>query len=151
MPSLPDRPKALTEDVQKTILESMMLGMHLKSACALAGIQMTSVQYWMRLVEEGAEHAQIYADFCNSIKKVQAVAERDGLVAVRSGGSGWQGNAWFLERRFPKRWGKKDRAEASSTDANKFAEEIKDGLRVVEEDQQRESGGDDPQGVPQSP
>lgn len=104
MASLPDRPKALTEEIQKSILESMTLGMHLKSACALAGIQMTTVQYWMRLVESGAEHAQIYADFCNSIEKVQAIAERDGLVAIRSGFPGWQGNAWFLERRFPKRW-----------------------------------------------
>lgn len=104
MPSLPDRPKALTDEKQKIILDAIKLGMHFRPACELAEIESKSVKYWMKLCEDGAEHAQIYADFFRNIKKAIALAEGQSLATLKTGSPGWQAQAWFLERRFPDRW-----------------------------------------------
>jgi len=104
MPSLPDRPKALTEDAQKVILDALKLGMHFRPACELAGLTPETVKYWMRLTEDGVEHAQVYADFFGKVKTASAFAEGQSLATLKAGAAGWQAQAWFLERRFPKRW-----------------------------------------------
>lgn len=119
MASLPDRPKALTEEVQKVILDAMALGLHFSPACDLAGICPDGVKYWMKLVEDGAEHAQVYADFFGRIKKAVAFAEVESLQTLKSQAPGWQAQAWFLERRFPKRWGKRDKVEHSTPSTGK--------------------------------
>ncbi len=104
MPSLPDRPRALTDEMQAVILDAIRAGMHLTPACDLAGISQDTIRYWRRLCESGAEHAQVYADFFGRIKRAPAVAEARALDAITRGEPGWQSRAWFLERRFPKRW-----------------------------------------------
>jgi hypothetical protein len=38
-----------------------------------------------------------------------ARAEAEAVRTVRSGAPGWRAAAWFLERRFPKHWGRKYR------------------------------------------
>ena len=114
MASLPDRPKALTEEVQDAILDGLALGMHLGPACFRAKIDPKSVTYWQRLVENEVEHAQVYADFFQKIKQALALSEELALTTLKAGQPGWQAQAWFLERRFPQRWGRKDRVEKAA-------------------------------------
>lgn len=125
MASLPDRPRALTDEVQGKILAGLRLGTHFTTACFAAGIQPTSVTYWIKLVESGAEHAQVYADFCNRIKEAIAIAETQGLATLKMGEQGWQAQAWFLERRFPQRWGKRDKVEHVGNPNAKTTVEVK--------------------------
>lgn len=127
MPSLPDRPKALTDETQRIILDAMASGMHLTPACDLAGISQDAVRYWQRLCESGAEHAQIYADFFGNIKRAVALAESQALGAISRGEPGWQSRAWFLERRFPKRWAVRKDPE-SKQDVSGLSDEDLDAI-----------------------
>lgn len=109
----PDKPAALTPEVQAKIIEAMAGGAYLTVACKAAGTTYDVVYYWKRLHESGAEHARIYTDFLNALEKASSVAEVNALGGIRSGRVGWQGEAWFLERRFPKRWLMKERAKSA--------------------------------------
>lgn len=112
MASLPDRPAVLTPKAQRKIVDLLVQGNYLSTACSVAGISVQTFNYWRRLFEDGAEHAQIYADFFAAVKAAGAVAEAESLGRVRAGVMGWQGSAWFLERRFPQKWAvAKDRPE----------------------------------------
>ncbi len=136
MASLPDRPRALTEEVQAKIVGFLRLGTHFTTACFASGIQPTSVTYWIKLVESGAEHAQVYADFCNRIKEATAMSEVQGLATLKQGEQGWQAQAWFLERRFPKRWAKKEKVEHQVTPVGKTIIQVihPDAKPVIDED-----------------
>lgn len=129
MASLPDRPRALTEEVQAKIVELHLLGMHFSPACYAAGTTPETVKYWMKLVDAGAEHAQIYADFFGRIKEATAISEAKGLSQLKQGEQGWQAQAWFLERRFPKRWGKRERLDVNTKfDPSKMSTEELEAL-----------------------
>lgn len=107
MPGELDRPRALTVEVQQEIVRLMAEGNYFAPACRAAGITREAVDYWRRLYEDGVEHAQIYADFFSALARAQAIAETTAVRSIRSGRMGWQGDAWFLERRHRNRWGSK--------------------------------------------
>jgi hypothetical protein len=102
-----DKPHALTVASQKTIVESLAEGNFLVVACRRAGLSVRPYYYWRKLLEAGAEHAGVYREFYAACDKASAVAEMNALAAIRAGMPGWQGSSWFLERRFPTRWGRK--------------------------------------------
>src|SRR5687767_13454924 len=104
------RPTALTAEVQAAILEAVRAGNYFSVACTGAGISRQAVDYWRRLWAEGDRRARRFADFFAALEKANAEAEVASLKTVRSGQLGWQGSAWFLERRFRSRWARKDQA-----------------------------------------
>jgi hypothetical protein len=66
---------------------------------------------WLKLGEKA--QSGIYRDFWETIKKATAIAEVgavSGILQAAQDGN-WQAFAWFLERKFPNRWGRKDRNE----------------------------------------
>jgi len=102
------RPYVLTPEVQGSIIEFLTHGNFLRTACEAAGTTYRCFRHWQRRWEGGNPDAQIFADFLHAIKKAVALGEINALRNVLAGGPGWQGSAWFLERRFPERWARKD-------------------------------------------
>lgn len=49
-----------------------------------------------------------------AVKNASAVAESRAILTILADDS-WQSKAWYLERRFTERWGRKDRLEAHHT------------------------------------
>lgn len=109
------RPTVLSPEVQLAIVTALAEGNYLATACQAAGITYSGFRWWQKRWEEGDPVAQRFADFFESVNRASAVAERSALGGVRAGSPGWQGEAWFLERRFPRRWGKRDRAPVPAT------------------------------------
>lgn len=101
----------LTPQAQKVIAESLAEGNYLTTACSLAGISTDTFYHWKNRHDAGDPGASDYSDFFGEVKKASAFAEVMALRAIRTGGFGWQGSAWFLERRFPKKWGRKAEAK----------------------------------------
>jgi hypothetical protein len=97
----------LTTDVQARIVRALAEGSYLSTACRAAGISTDTWYYWRRLCKIGVAYAQVYADFYGACARASAVVEASALAVVRSGRPDWRGAAWFLERRFPARWGKR--------------------------------------------
>ena len=63
---------------------------------------------------EKGEHATtgIYRQFYDAVKEAEQTAELACLAEIRQDGS-WQSKAWVLERRYPERWGRKDRLDSN--------------------------------------
>ena len=101
------RPTKLTEDTQQTIIGAIQLGMYQEQAALLAGINVGTFYRWM---QQGAVDSDgIYFQFREAVEKARAEAEARKLRAIHiAADTGtWQAAAWWLERSFPKRWGRR--------------------------------------------
>ena len=102
------RPTKLTPEVQDRIIEALRAGNYQDTAAAYAGVSRTAFYRWM---EQGAQDdaPAIYRDFRDAVEKARSEAEvRNVALIQRAAQEGtWQAAAWFLERSFQQRWGRK--------------------------------------------
>lgn len=123
------RPTRLTAKTSKAILSAIESGMFAKDACALVDLREATFYDWVKrgnLAREQAaaaergdrdEHDEPIAPpekserrFIAFVAAVEKAAAKSTLVAlkrVRAGVRGWQGSAWFLERRDRDAWGRR--------------------------------------------
>jgi hypothetical protein len=55
----------------------------------------------------GREDEQPFANFLAHIKKATAEGEFHHLGRILYGPRGWESSGWFLERKYPDKWGRK--------------------------------------------
>ena len=108
-PTKRGRKTKLTTEIQNRICQVLANGNYIQTACAIAKIHQSQYFRWMEKGEH--ETKGIYRDFYESVKEAEQVAELQCLQSIRNDDS-WQAKAWILERRFPERWGRKDRITA---------------------------------------
>jgi hypothetical protein len=101
----------LTPEIQRVIIEALAVGSYLTVACEAAGISRQAFDHWRKRCEDGDPNAQGFADFFAAVKKASGLAELSALQRISLGTMNWQSAAWYLERRFPKRWGRKAEAK----------------------------------------
>lgn len=112
------KPSIIKEGMTKALCDALMAGNTVRNSCALAGIDETT---YYRYRQEGkrAEEGSPLWEFCQSVKKALADAEhRNVLVIQTAAKKNWQASAWFLERRYPKEWGRNDRLKVGSDEDN---------------------------------
>lgn len=70
---------------------------------------------WYRWLQEGEKaRSGIKKEFYDTVKKAEAEAEIrliTELQKISQEENNWQAIAWMLERKFPERWGKRDRRD----------------------------------------
>lgn len=83
----------------------------METAAAYAGISKDTFFRWLR---KGARaKSGIYKDFHDAVEKALADAEvRDVMLIANAAATDWKAAAWRLERKFPDRWGRKERLSA---------------------------------------
>lgn len=123
------RPTKLTPELQAEIVKIIKTGNYIETACAFVGINKSTFYDWLK---RGAREKQrleknprakikkseaVYVEFSNAIEKALAQAEiRDVAIIGKAAESNWQAAAWRLERKYPERWGRKDRIEHTGKD-----------------------------------
>ena len=121
----------------ESLLNYLILGHYINQACAMAGLAESTFHYWRKEaeeIEESVETGEIepedltdsqvnLLEFLESVKKARATAESGHLAQVRDDPS-WQSSAWWLERSFPDRWGRKDRVEVTGKDEGPLVVEV---------------------------
>jgi len=109
------RPTDLTPELQEKIVQAIKAGNYIETASAYAGINKTTLYDWLK--RGSKETDGIYVEFSNAVEKALADAEvRDVAIIAKAADTYWQASAWRLERKFPKRWGRKDRLEHTGKD-----------------------------------
>jgi transposase-like protein len=121
------RSKLTAEFVKKAgkLLEN---GNYANTVCAMMGISQQTWYRWLKEAEESSATA-IKREFSETVKKATALAEIEYVnVIKKAAGKNWQAAGWWLERKFPEKWGRRDRV--------KMEHEITGGVMVVGEAKQ---------------
>ena len=132
------RKTKLTPEVQETICNWLKLGYYQEDAAVMAGISPSTFYDWLKkgaiedakqeeikALESGdpslpaikedsdIELVYIYSEFSEAVARARAEAEGAHIKNIRRAADNgtWQASAWFLERSFPKKWGKRSALE----------------------------------------
>lgn len=131
------RPTKLTPGIADAIVAAIREGCPYEVAAQTTGVSQTSIYAWKARGER--ESTGPYADFLKAIKRAEADAELEAIERVRGIGFGgvvigrrivtqrngdviedvtyshpqWQAFAWYLERKYPDRWGRRDRVDVT--------------------------------------
>jgi transposase len=94
------RPRSvMTPDKELEILTAIRLGLREATAANVCGVQSQTLH----------SHKQRHPEFADKIATSMAACERKALVAVvERFEDDWRAATWFLERRFPDVWGRRE-------------------------------------------
>jgi len=108
------RPTKLTPEVQKQICDAIEAGNYIETAAQYAGIEKSTLYSWLK---EGARaKSGKKKEFSNAVKKALAKSEmRDVFIIGKAAEQNWQAAAWRLERKFPDKWGRKEKQTLEHT------------------------------------
>ena len=110
----------LTPELQKKLIKHIEAGNYIVTACKAVGINKLTYYRWvqrgakaLQLEKEGGkvpESEKIYCNFCNSVRQAHAIGELEIFSEIRSQvRKDWRAGMEILARKYPKRWGKKDK------------------------------------------
>ena len=112
------RPPSYSEDKAQVILDAVKGGNFLETAAALAGVDVKTVRNWIKYGireaerwERGEEPNDKFAPmvkFAEDFRAAEADAEATAVSRIQLAGvTDWKAGAWFLERKFPRKWGQR--------------------------------------------
>ena len=108
------RPEKITPELIEEICNYIAAGYSYAQSAKLAGIAESTFFRWKTFGQlEGAE--TIYQLFCIEVQEASEFSEGEALQLVRSAairGRNWKAAAWFLERRFPEKYEKRNLPKA---------------------------------------
>lgn len=125
------------------VAAALQAGHYANTACAMVGMSETA--YYATLQkgdaalrrqrdgEELTERDALYARFAEAVHRGSSNAEERALKVIRDAmADEWQAAGWFLERRYPRKWGRFDRVETTERPADPVAEAAMRDEKVAE-------------------
>ena len=130
------RPSKISPSVIEDVCNWLKLGYYQEDAAVMAGISPSTFYDWMKKGDEKADDIEetkaltspdsslpaiqdvegtevgeivnLYSEFSEAVKRARAEAEGAHIRNIRraADNGSWQASAWWLERSFPKKWGK---------------------------------------------
>lgn len=98
----------LKPEVQDKIVSAIRAGNYACVAAEYAGISAATFYVWLQRGSEEKKGA--YRDFLDAVKKAESEAEVRAVAMVQKHmAENWQAGMTYLERKFPDRWGRRDR------------------------------------------
>lgn len=128
-------PWKINSKIVAAIIEAIKEGNTRATAAELAGIGETTLYEWLakgrELIEQAGEgvkyagHEKLLAELAGSLKKAEATATAFHVGNIkRASAESWQASAWWLERRFPKDYGRRQAIEVGGMDGGPIAVEM---------------------------
>lgn len=90
-----------SEEVKAIVIRTLGAGCYRSTAAEAAGVSRKTLEGWIAAGEAGREP---YAAWVRELRAVEATIEEISLRTINASGD-WRAVAWFLERRWPRRWG----------------------------------------------
>ena len=103
------RPQKITYELIDAICEDIAQGYSYDQAAQRNNIAASTFFRWMRL-GKSADSEQIYKDLVARVTEASEFSEAEAIQLVRSAAivnRNWKASAWFLERRFPDKYGRR--------------------------------------------
>lgn len=97
----------LTPEIATALLEALRAGNFRQTAARAAGITKRTLSRWLAKGEERPRSR--YGRFRIEVLRAEQDAEANALrVVITAGPADWRAAAWFLERKYPQRWARRD-------------------------------------------
>lgn len=113
------RKTKLTRELIEQMRKLASLGVDNKTIAQSLMIGESTFYSWLQRGEQDLKEGKrtLFVEFLEDLKKAHADAiVRNVLLIQESARNGnWQASAWFLERRLPEVWGKKERVDVESS------------------------------------
>jgi len=102
-------PSKFNEDRAEKLLQAVRGGNYLETAARYAGLSYSTLRRWI-LKADDPDAPPEYGEFRDALEKARADAEVASLAKIQKAASegAWQASAWYLERSWPERWGRRD-------------------------------------------
>jgi len=136
------RPTKLTPELQEEILRYISADNYFETSCWAVGITPQTGYNWLKRGER--ESSGIFREFYLAVKRAEAKAEILNVAYIKAGTDNWQSRAWILERKFPDRWGKKEKHELTGKDGQPI--EVKGYINVSPDDWDKDNKGTEAKG-----
>ena len=95
----------LTLELLAKITELVRAGSYADIAALSCGIDAETYKQWCSLADGKTEG--IYNQLQESVRRAEAEAEaRNVAIIQKAAGENWQASVWWLENRYPIRWGR---------------------------------------------
>ena len=103
----------LTLETQANIIKALKAGNNRKDSSLYAGISEQTFYTWMK---RGREGESPYAEFLESVKIAESQAVvRNVAIIQKAAEETWQAAAWWLERKRPDEWARRQRMDIGSS------------------------------------
>ena len=108
----------LTEQLIEDAAKLIEAGNYQKHVAQALGVDESTWYRWLREGEQSEDENDLKYKFYQSIKKAEAraIARNVALIQRAAQEGNWQAAAWWLERKFPSEWGKKDKLDIGADD-----------------------------------
>jgi len=99
----------LTDRTKEDIVKALRAGNSRRDSALYAGVSETTFYSWMA---RGREGEPLYAEFLEAVEKAEAQSVvRNVAIIQRAAEETWQAAAWWLERKRPDDWGRRQRMD----------------------------------------
>ncbi len=99
----------LTPDTKEDIVKALKAGNSRRDSALYAGIAESTFYGWM---ERGRAGEPLYMEFLEAVEKAEAQSVvRNVAIIQRAAEETWQAAAWWLERKRPDDWGRRQRMD----------------------------------------
>lgn len=150
------RPRVLETDEGREkvakLLQALRGGNFREVACEWAGIPERTFRAWMQEGEAGAPQSSV--DFCRQVMEAEKAAEiRNVAFVMKAAEEDPKHAEWWLERKHPERWGRKERHELTGAGGGALQVETTSSLALLADPEacalatkliSRLSGGEEP-------
>jgi hypothetical protein len=118
------------EDVQicEKIRSALVAGNTYEAACRLGGVSLSTFMRWMKQGRESKE-GTMARDFYESMEFASAQAEHRNVMCIQNaaGKGNWQAAAWWLERRRPQNFARRDVVSLGNEGGTPFEVNVTEG------------------------
>jgi len=104
----------LNEQLLETVKKWITEGNYVTTACQSVGISKATFYNWMGKGEKAT--GGLFRKFYEAVQEATAKAEQKyvGVITDAANKGTWYAAAWWLERRYPDRWGRRERLDVTS-------------------------------------
>lgn len=123
---MPKQTLAHNEELVQALCDSIATGMYVNLACQSVGIGTSTLSIWK---QKGQQGIKPYDEVWRRIQIAEAKAIERRIKRIEEAGENgsWQADAWYLERRYPHLFGKRDTVAIENQDNSKVRLRWADG------------------------